>query len=84
MSFANGSVNNKAGRNEGSCKIFSFGLVHDLSEQAVLSCFGDFYRKDVLQNPDGERHANIRAFMESGWAGIQFECSALTDKSAVF
>ena len=80
--FSNGkgadTVMNAAGTNVGSCKIFAFGLLNQLSEAETLACFGDFYRSDVLQNPDGNDHQNIRSFMKTGWAGIHFSGQALT------
>ena len=83
--FVNGigetQVENLAGKNEGSCKIFAFAKLNDLSEEQTLACFGDYYRKDVLENPQGSDHANIRNFMRDGWAGIQFDGEALNAKS---
>lgn len=76
--FTNGNVINEGGTNEGSCKIFSFGKINDLNEQETLSCFGSYYREDVLKNPEGSDHANIRTFMQSGWAGIKFDSPALS------
>lgn len=70
--FSNGGVVNKAGQNEGSCKVFAFAQRHQLNELETLTCFGDYYRQDVLGNPAGEDHANIRSFMKSGWAGVSF------------
>ena len=82
--FSNG-VNNpvvsEAGSNEGSCKIFAFAKIHQLNEAQTLQLFGDFYRKDVLEHPDANDHANIRTFMRDGWAGIQFDREALKPKS---
>jgi len=78
--FSNGSTFNDAGQNEGSCKIFAFARINGLSEQQTLSCFGKYYREDVLGNPDGDDHANIRQFIENGWSGINFETSALQAK----
>jgi hypothetical protein len=68
---------NEAGTNEGSCKIFSFGRLHSLSKQQTLNCFGDYYRSEVLQNPHGKDHMNIRNFMRHGWHGIVFDGDAL-------
>ena len=68
---------NEAGTNEGSCKIFSFGRLHKLSRQQTLNCFGDYYRIDVLQEPNGTDHANIRNFIRHGWDGIVFDGDAL-------
>ena len=75
--FQNGEVNNEAGQNEGSCKIFAFAQLNNLNEQQTLACFGRFYQ-DVLATPEGTDHGNIRNFMSSGWSGIRFEATALT------
>ena len=82
--FSNGlnehALVNSAGTNEGSCKIFAFGLIHQLSEQQTLNLFGDYYRIDVLTDPNGLGHQNIRNFMADGWQAIGFEGVALTLK----
>ena len=75
--FKNGNVENVAGQNEGSCKIFAFAKLNDLTETQTLSLFGDYYRVDVLENPNAIDHQNIRQFMQHGWAGIVFENDAL-------
>ena len=75
--FTNGETNNQADTNNGSCKIFAFGLLNKLNEEQTLACFGDYYRQDVLQNPEGDDHQNIRNFMSHGWKGISFESEAL-------
>jgi hypothetical protein len=69
-----------AGTNEGSCKIFAFAQIHQLTEQQTLNLFGDYYRVDVLLHPDGSDHQNIRNFMRDGWAGISFNGMPLTAK----
>jgi HopJ type III effector protein len=71
-------IENEAGVNEGSCKIFSFALLHGLEKDATLSLFGDYYWIDVLQNPGVENHLNIRNFIQYGWEGIRFSGPALT------
>lgn len=78
--FQNGSLKNEAGQNSGSCKLFSFAQLHQLTEAQTLVCFGDYYRIDVLQHPDAQDHQNIRNFMKFGWSGIQFEGNALSRK----
>ena len=75
--FDNGPLDNPAGSNEGSCRIFAFAILYGLSEQQTLACFGRFYREDVLANPKGDSHQNIRQFMQTGWGGIRFSGSAL-------
>ena len=70
---------NEAGKNEGSCKIFAFGRLQDLTVSQTLACFGQFYR-DVLATPHGSDHANIRTFMQYGWDGIAFDGEALSSR----
>ena len=73
-------VTNEAGTNEGSCKIFAFADMNDLNESQTLSCFGKYYRQDVLGNLSGTDHANIRTFMKHGWSGIHFDAPPLKKK----
>lgn len=83
MAFRNGigkdELTNAAGNNEGSCRIFAFGLLHGLSEAQTLACFGHIYREQVLSNPGGADHANIRTFLRHGWPGIRFSGKPLTE-----
>ena len=78
--FSNGDIVNDAGTNEGSCKIFYFAQMNALSETETLALFGKYYREDVLGNPAGEDHANIRNFLLDGWLGIRFDGEALRKK----
>ena len=75
--FKNGNQINKAGENNGSCKIFAFAKIHQLEKEETLALFGSYYYDDVLKNPDGNDHQNIRNFMIFGWDGILFEDDAL-------
>jgi hypothetical protein len=79
--FTNGSgddqVVNEAGTNEGSCKIFAFAKLNNLSDEQTLACFGHFFRHDVLENPEGTDHANIRTFMRHGLKQVHFDTPAL-------
>lgn len=78
--FRNGEIKNEAGQNSGSCKLFSFAQLHELNEPQTLTCFGDYYRIDVLQHSNAQDHQNIRNFMQFGWSGIAFESDALSKK----
>ncbi|EWH08147.1 type III effector HopPmaJ(Pto) [Catenovulum agarivorans DS-2] len=80
--FKNGETVNLAGQNNGSCKIFAFAKLHNLSPQQALHLFGDYYRKDVLENPQGTDHQNIRNFIKFGWDGVVFSSEALKVKEA--
>ncbi|MFC5681868.1 HopJ type III effector protein [Flavobacterium sp. MAHUQ-51] len=78
--FQNGNTHNAAGTNSGSCKLFAFAQLQNLSQDETLACFGAFYRDEVLGDPEGTNHQNIRNFMVHGWGGIQFEGTALEQK----
>ena len=78
--FTNGNTIDEANQNNGSCKVFSFAQLKNVSKEQTLSLFGEFYREDVLNNPDGTDHQNIRNFIEFGWDGISFDGEALKKK----
>ena len=78
--FQNGNQKNNAGENNGSCKVFAFAQVQNLTPEQTLALFGAYYFDEVLNDPNGTSHQNIRNFMEFGWDGIQFEGTALTAK----
>lgn len=83
--FSNGlgpePVINESGKNEGSCRLFALARLAALSEADTVQLFGRFYRDDVLKNPGGSDHANIRRFLVDGWAGIHFDGEALAPKA---
>lgn len=82
--FSNGlgedTLVNPAGSNEGSCKIFAFAMRHRLDQAQTLHLFGDYFYRDVLANPQGDNHKNIRNFMKYGWEGICFSQEPLSEK----
>jgi hypothetical protein len=82
--FTNGdlinNIVNQPGENKGSCKIFAFAMLHHLSVEQTLHCFGKYYRQDVLKHPESGSHANIRQFMRTGWQGINYQDNALQKK----
>jgi len=78
--FQNGTQHNGAGENSGSCKIFAFAKIQNLSVEETLACFGKYYFEEVLNDSEGTNHQNIRNFIKTGWNGIQFEGDALSKK----
>ena len=48
-----------------------------LTDEQALHCFAEHYAS-VLDDPDGSAHANIRALMDTGLAGVRFETFPLT------
>lgn len=79
--FINGDTVNEVNQNNGSCKIFAFAKLNHLDVTQTLNCFGDYYRVDVLENPEGKDHANIRNFIKYQWEGVKFSQAALEPKS---
>jgi len=78
--FQNGNQQNAAGENSGSCKLFAFAKLQNLSQASTLACFGAYYFEEVLKDPNGTNHQNIRNFINTGWNAIQFEGEALVLK----
>ena len=77
--FKNGQQANAATENQGSAKVFSFAKLNNLNPEETLNLFAEHYAA-VLATPEATDHQNIRQFMINGWAGIQFEGTALTAK----
>jgi len=73
VAFTCGELSSSAEQNQGSAKIFSLAKLQKLDKKTTLELFGRFYRDDVLGNPDGTDHGNIRNFMKSGWDGVTFQ-----------
>ena len=80
QAFVNGSVENAAGQNEGSCKLLGLALLEGLSDEETLLAFGEHYRS-VLATPQGSDHGNIRALMVHGLDGVKFEQQPLKPKA---
>lgn len=78
--FKNGTLENTAGENSGSCKLFAFAKAQGLTKEDALACFGQFYFDDVLKDPNGTGHQNIRNFMKTGFEGLSFEGEPLKAK----
>jgi hypothetical protein len=78
--FQNGNQHNGAGENSGSCKVFTFAKIQNLTQAETLACFGAYYFEEVLGDPEGTNHQNIRNFIKFGWNGIEFKGDALTLK----
>ncbi len=77
VAFRNGVIENAIGENSGSCKLLAFAKLNKLSKLHTLHSFGDYYRIDVLQYPEGDNHQNIRNFMQTAWEGIEFTTEPL-------
>ncbi|WP_159022191.1 HopJ type III effector protein [Formosa sp. L2A11] len=71
--FTNGDLHNNAGENSGSCKLFAFAKLQGFTKEETLACFGQFYYIDVLGDPEGNGHQNIRNFIKTGFEGLEFE-----------
>ncbi|NRD22271.1 HopJ type III effector protein [Winogradskyella litoriviva] len=78
--FTNGTLENAEGQNSGSCKLFAFAIEQKLTKEETLACFGEHYFEDVLINPKGIGHQNIRNFMYTGFEGLDFKAFPLKKK----
>lgn len=65
VDFVNGEVPNTSGENLWSLKVLAFGKMMWFHTQEVLSMFWEYYR-EVIDNPDGNSHQNIRALQKTG------------------
>ena len=83
IAFENSGVFNSKDENQGSAKVFCFGLMHSLSEREVIKCFGEHYQSVLDSSQDQSSHLNIRSFMNSGWGGITIDFAALTIKENI-
>ena len=77
--FNNGKLYNAENENAGSCRVFAFAKLHNLSAPDTLSLFAEHY-KSVIANPIGSDHQNIRQFKKYSWAGVSFKGDALKAK----
>ncbi|KAL3915131.1 MAG: hypothetical protein SGARI_008250, partial [Bacillariaceae sp.] len=68
IEFKNGDIVNKQGENEGSAMLLSYAALSEMDKDATLKLWGQYYR-EVLADPDGDSHQNIRNFMKYGWDG---------------
>ncbi|MBU3820518.1 HopJ type III effector protein [Flavobacteriaceae bacterium XHP0103] len=78
--FKNGDLQNNAGENSGSCKLLAFAKLQGFSKEETLACFSAFYFEDVLKDPNGTGHQNIRNFMKTGFDGLVFSGQPLKEK----
>ncbi|WNH08744.1 HopJ type III effector protein [Thalassobellus suaedae] len=78
--FKNGDLQNDAGQNSGSCKLFAFAKLQNFTKEETLACFGQYYFDEVLLDPNGTGHQNIRNFMNTGFDGLVFENESLIQK----
>ena len=79
-SFTNGTLENESGQNSGSCKLFAFAKDQSLTKDETLACFGNYYFEDVLKDPKGAGHQNVRNFIKTGFDGIDFKDLPLKKK----
>ncbi|WP_394748181.1 HopJ type III effector protein [Spongiimicrobium salis] len=78
--FRNGELENGADQNLGSCKLLAFAQKQGFTQEETLACFGKFYFDEVLNDPQGTGHQNIRNFMKTGFEGLHFQREALQAK----
>ena len=77
QSFQNGTKLNLASENQGSAKVLFFAKQANWSAEDTLLLFAEHYQ-DVVQNPTGTSHENIRQFIQNGWEGVKFDGNVLS------
>lgn len=82
LEFKNGDIVNKPGENDGSARILSYAALSNFDKETTLKLWGQYYR-EVLADPDGDSHQNIRNFMKYGWEGVPFENGISLTKKVV-
>lgn len=78
--FINGDMNNRENENQGSAKVFCFALMHKLSKEQTLKCFGEHYDSVLNSKNEQKTHLNIRNFIKFGFDGLQINSKALSLK----
>lgn len=78
--FKNGDLHNNAGENSGSCKLLAFAKLQGFTKEETLACFGKYYFEEVLNDPNGNGHQNIRNYMKTGFEGLVFDSMPLKQK----
>ena len=80
VAFKNNDLINSKEENQGSAKVFCFGLMYSLSEEDTIRCFGEHYQS-VIDGPENyNSHLNIRSFLSNGWNGVSINQNALKFK----
>jgi len=72
LEFKNGDIVNMQGENQGSANVLSYAALANFDKDTTLKLWGQYYR-EVLADPEGDSHSNIRNFMKTGWEGVPFE-----------
>ena len=80
IAFTNNGLSNSKDENQGSAKVFCFGLMHSLDEKDVIRCFGEHYQSVLVLPEDVTSHLNIRNFLKMGWKGVLIDKNALSVK----
>jgi len=78
--FNNVGVINSDKQNQGSCKVFAFGQLFELTQQQALQCFGQHYL-DVLATPEVDNHLHLRLVLKDGLADLPFDHFPLEKKA---
>ena len=77
VAFKNNDLINLKEENQGSAKVFCFGLMYSLSEEETIRCFGEHYQSVIDEPENHNSHLNIRSFISNGWKGVLINQNAL-------
>ncbi len=81
VSFTTGAntahpIHNPVGTNAASAQLLAFAHRLGLDLDSTLALYAEHYRS-VLADPQGSNHANIRALMAGGLAGVAWDADPL-------
>ncbi len=80
QAFSVGDHCNTRGQNLGSLTILGFAKASGITDVSqILPMFGEAY-DEVLTDPEGDGHKNIRAFIQCGMEGVKFEGDGISLK----
>ena len=78
--FKNGIIYNELNTNIGSLKVLLFAKLFKLNKLTTLKLWSEHYF-NVLNDPNGTSHGNIRNFIKYGWLGIDFLTNSIENKN---
>ena len=84
IAFTNNGLSNSKDENQGSAKVFCFGLMYSLDEKDVIRCFVEHY-KSLLESPkDVTSHLNIRNFLKMRLEGVSIDKNAFQLNNLIY
>jgi len=78
--FSVGQVESSESENQKSLRVLAFAQMMQLPKEQALKLWGEHYRQ-VLQEPEGTSHGNIRAFLVGGFEAVRLPSGVISVKT---